>query len=78
MDDMDTLRGEQIAARTRQKVIAARQSGDRQPPGQWCFCPEPPEGQDPHDCYEDHARRPSCGADGAHVHPRPCGLSRLL
>ena len=41
----------------------------RQPDGQWCWCDDPPEGQPPHDCAEDHATRPACQCDGAHVHP---------
>jgi hypothetical protein len=41
----------------------------RQPDGQWCWCDDPPENQPPHDCAEDHATRPACQCDGAHVHP---------
>src|SRR5579862_405234 len=42
----------------------------RQPVGQWCWCDDPPEGQPPHNCAEDHATRDACQYDGAHVHPR--------
>jgi len=41
----------------------------RERPGQWCWCPDIPEDQDPHDCAEDHATRPQCQLDGGHVHP---------
>lgn len=44
---------------------------ERQPDGQWCWCPDPPEGQPPHDCAEDHPGRPAHQHDGAHVHPWP-------
>jgi hypothetical protein len=45
-------------------------SEDRQPPGEWCWCPDLPEGQDPHDCSE-HAGRRLHQYDGAHIHPAP-------
>ncbi len=49
----------------------------RQPDGQWCWCDDPPEGQTPHDCAEDHAGRPACQCDGAHVHPRKRDMSGI-
>lgn len=36
----------------------------RQPDGEWCRCPDIPEGQQPH-------VHPGCGKDGAHAHHGP-------
>ncbi len=36
--------------------------------GEWCWCPDVPDGQEPHCCVESGRSARPCQVDGAHVH----------